>query len=147
MVVIVEAEEDDIPQIAKLMKKEFRKPPFNAKCSLSQINNFLDYYYKNGSIFVAKLEKEVVGIMVFKIEQYWEGPALILEELAVKEKYRKLGIGKQLLTTLEEYAKNNKLFSISLRTNKVSSAVKFYKKCGYEPKDSILYIEKKLAYS
>ena len=66
--------------------------------------------------------------MIFKVEQWWEGPAILIEDLAVKENFKKQGIGKRLIDNVENYAKNIKAKVIYLTTHKKSSAVKFYTK-------------------
>ena len=126
------------------MLEEFRKPPFNEKVSFYDVLKSLNFYFKIGKIFIAKDKENVVGLIVCKTEQYWEGPVIIIEDLAVKEEYKEQGIGKNLITKIEDYAKQNKIKRILFKTHKKSSAVDFYKKLGYKQNKNILDFEKKI---
>lgn len=141
---IRKAAKKDINVIAKLMLTEFSKPPFNERDSLSAVLKSLEFYYKIGNIYIAADKTKTAGIVVFKIEQYWEGPVIIIEDLAVKETFKKQGVGSMLLRWVESYAKKNKIKMISFRTNKKSPALKFYKKHGYKQKADVVYFEKKM---
>lgn len=86
---------------------------------------------KNTFAIVALNEKKIVGygsvILEFKIRG---GIACHIEDIVVKEKYRKFGIGKFIMQKLYNYAKKKKCYKISLQCK--NKNVKFYKKCGYE---------------
>ena len=138
------ATKKDILEIAKLMLGEFKKPPFNEKTSINTVLKSLNFYFKIGQVYVAIVEKEIVGVLVFKIEQYWEGPVIIIEDLAVREQFKKQGIGKMLMERIESYAKKNKLKRILFKTHKKSPAVQFYHKIGYKPGKDIIHFEKKI---
>jgi aminoglycoside 6'-N-acetyltransferase I len=134
----------DIKQIAELMLEEFRKPPFNERDSLKAVLKSLKFYFKIGKIYVATDGNGVIGVMVFKTEQYWEGPVIIIEDLAVKERFKRQGVGKLLLTEVESYARKNKLNKILFVTHRKSQGIKFYKKFGYHPKKDVVSFEKKI---
>jgi len=141
--IIRKANLKDIKEIAKLMLDEFKRPPFNERASLNSVLKSLNFYFKIGKIYVAVIEKEITGVVVFKIEQYWEGPVIIIEDLAVKERYKKQGLGKLLMNKVEDYADKNKIKGIYFKTNKKSPAVKFYQKHGYKIRKDIVFMEKK----
>ncbi len=65
---------------------------------------------------------------------------VMLESLFVKEKYRKKGLGKQLIEMLEEWAKSKwdkyVVEIVCLSDNK--NALNFYKKLGYVESKTIL---------
>ena len=82
--------------------------------------------------------------MIFKVELWWEGPVILIEDLAVKEDFKKQGIGKKLIEKVEEYAKEIKAKAVSLATHKKSSAVKFYTKQGYKIEKDTLFMIKKI---
>jgi len=50
--------------------------------------------------------------------------------LAIKEEYKKQGIGKSLMDKVENYAKKNNIKRILFKTHKKSLAIGFYKKMG-----------------
>ena len=138
------ATKKDIQGVAILMLSEFKKPPYNEKTSLKSVIKSLKYFLKIGKIFMTVKRKEIVGVMVFKIEQWWQGKVIIIEDLAIKQEFKKQSIGKKLLKKIEAFAKNNKIKLVCLKTNKKSKAIKFYKKYGYTIRTDIIEIEKKL---
>jgi len=142
--IIKKATSKDIGKIAKLMLEEFRKPPYNERASLKSVLKSLNFYFKLGKVYFATTEDEIMGVVVFKIEQYWEGPVIIIEDLAVKKQFKTKGVGKALLNEVENYAKKNQLRKILFKTNKKSSAVKFYQKYGYKPLKNVINFEKKV---
>jgi len=134
----------DIREIAKLMLEEFRKLPFNEKATLNSVIKSLNFYFKIGKVYVSIVNKKISGIVIFKIEQYWKGPVIIIEDLAIKEEFKKHGIGKMLMNKVESYARKSKIEAILFSTNRKSSAVKFYKKHGYKVRKDIISMEKKI---
>ena len=66
-----------------------------------------EFYFKlNSDLFlVAKNEDEVVGFTFSYIKPWADGNQLMIEELSVKESYRKQKIASKLLKTLVETAK------------------------------------------
>ncbi len=134
----------DIREIAKIMLEEFSKPPFNEKVSFKAVLKSLNFYFKIGNVYVATIDNKITGVAVFKIEQYWEGPVIIVEDLAVKAEFKKQGIGKALMHELEVYAKKNQIRAIYFSTNKKSSAIKFYQKLGYKSRKDVMSFWKKI---
>jgi len=141
---IRKATKKDIRKIAELMLEEFRKPPFNERAPISAVLKSLNFYFDIGKVYVAINQKEIIGIIVFKIEQHWEGSVVIIEDLAVKEEFKKQGIEKMLMDYVESYAKKNRLKRILFKTNKKSLSTKFYKKYGYKSRKDIIDFEKKV---
>jgi aminoglycoside 6'-N-acetyltransferase I len=142
--IIQRATKKDIEKIAKLMLEEFRKPPFNEKASFNDVLGCLNFYFKIGNVYVAINKREIIGVIIFKIEQYWEGQVIIIEDLAIKEEHKNQSIGKYLINTVEDYSKKNKIKRILFKTNKKSSSIKFYQKVGYKPNKNTINFEKKL---
>ena len=129
---IRKATKNDVEEIAKLMLEEFSKPPFNEKTTINSVIKSLNFYFKIGKVFVAMEDKKIVGIVVFKVEQWWEGPVILIEDLAVKEDFKKQGTGKSLTDAVESYGKKIRAKAVSFATNSKSSAVEFYIKHGYK---------------
>lgn len=140
---IRKANKGNLKEIGKLMKKEFAKLPFNERASLNAVLKSLNFYCKLGRIYVA-VEQKIVGVVVFKKEQYWEGSVIIIEDLAVDEKFKKQGIGKNLVDYVESLAKKEKIKSICFKTHKKSKAVKFYQKYGYKLDKNAVFMRKEI---
>lgn len=82
--------------------------------------------------FVAEIDNKIVGMALF-YNRYstWKGLTLHLEDLIVTQKYRHKGIGKELLNSVINFAKEkqiNRLEWSVLDWNK--NAIDFYKKTG-----------------
>ena len=141
---IRKAVKKDIKEIAKLMIEEFSKPPFKEKTTINSVIKSLNFYFKIGKAFVAVEDKKIVGIVVFKVEQWWEGPVILIEDLAIKEDFKKQGIGKKLTDEVEKYGKKMKASAVSFATNSKSSAVKFYTKQRYKKEKNRIFMRKNL---
>ncbi len=138
------ATKKDIMEIAKLMIEEFSKPPFKEKTTINSVIKSLNFYFRIGKAFVAVEDKKIVGILVFKVEQWWEGPVMLIEDLAVKEDFKKQGIGKKLTDKVEKYGNKINASAVSFATNSKSSAVKFYSKQGYKKEKNRIFMRKNL---
>ena len=141
---IRKATKKDIREIAKLMIGEFSKLPFNEKTTINSVIKSLNFYFKIGKVFVAVEDKKIVGVVVFKVEQWWEGHVILIEDLAVKEDFKKRGIGKKLTDEVEKYGKRIKANAVSFATNSKPRAVKFYIKQGYKKEKNRIFMRKKL---
>ena len=134
----------DLKEISNLMNEEFSKPPFNEKSNLKDILKSIRFFHKIGTIKIAIENKEIVGVIVFKQEQYWEGPSILIEDLAIRKNFQRKGIGKLLINDLEKDAKKKKISAIYFLTRKKSSAIKFYKKLGYKLRPNTVFFRKVL---
>lgn len=90
-------------------------------------------------IFVAQTESRLVGFVHVVIRQVPDVPILVprryavVENLAVGEEHRRIGIGLALMERAEEWARAKGVTSIELNVyafNRV--AQRFYQKLGYE---------------
>jgi len=137
---IIKAKKADLKEIARLMKTELAKPPFNERDKLESIIKSLKFYFKLGKIYIAKEKNEIIGVIVFKKEQFWEGGVIIIEDLVIKNEFRGKGIGKNLLDYVKDSAKKEKIKSILFTTNRKSGAIEFYKKLGYKIEKDKIYM-------
>lgn len=114
--------EEDIDAIVEIEKEVF-STPWSRESFLTEIRENLLAKY-----IVAEVEKKVVG---------YGGIWLILTEghitnIAVKEKYRGLGIGEQLLNGLIVYCVSKEINSMTLEVRKSNIiAQNLYKKYGF----------------
>ena len=87
---------------------------------------------KSQNIIVARLEGELVGfgVMTYRKDQ------ANLDLLAVKEDYRRSGIGSQLVLWLEKVATTAGAFNVFVQLRETNSgAFALYKNLGYEKLD------------
>ncbi|MEK6873077.1 MAG: GNAT family N-acetyltransferase [Nanoarchaeota archaeon] len=125
---IIKATRRNIKEIGKLMLDEFLKLPFNERVSFNSVIKSINFYSKIGKVYITLDKNEIIGIVIFKIEKYWEGLVIIIEDLAVKDEYKKQGVAKSLMDSVEDFAIKNKITAIYFSTNKKSSSVKFFQR-------------------
>ena len=119
---ILELKNEDVLVVAEIEKECFSKP-WSEKAIKTEINNDLSYFV------VAKVENEVVG---------YGGMYSVMGEgyiynIAVKFKYRRFGIGKDIVNELVNYSKNKNLKFLSLEVRKSNTpAINLYSNCGFE---------------
>jgi GNAT superfamily N-acetyltransferase len=128
---IREATENDFPGILELIKElaTFEKAPEKVTNTVEQMNDEKGLF----RCFVAAGESgEIVGIALWFIAYYtWVGKSLYLDDLYVKEAYRKHKIGSALLAKVFEAALAENCKRVRwqvLRWNE--PAIRFYEKAG-----------------
>lgn len=136
------ANKGDLREIGELMLEEFSKPPFNENVALDSVLKSLGYYYKNAEIYVA-VDKNICGVLIFRVELWWEGKVVIIQDLAVKEFFQNKNIGSKLMGFLENFSKKKNIKKICFETNSKFSSIYFYKKLGYKLKRNRIVMEKK----
>lgn len=104
-------------------------PPYEKKYE----NLHLDYsgYIDNPDkiIYLAYIDEEIAGQMTLR--KNWNKCSYI-EEIAIRSKFRRLGIGKKLIEKAEDWSKKRDLNGIMLETqNNNASACLFYRSCGF----------------
>lgn len=142
---ITRANKKDFPELARIIKEEFSKPPFNNKWTLENaIKTLENYEKKDRKIYKASINKEIVGLIIFREDYSSEKKYVYIEELVVKESFQKKGIGRALVEKVESYSRKVNAKYIWFSTYKRSSAVKFYKKLNYTQDDKIVFMSKRL---
>jgi len=130
---IRKASEKDFPLILELIKElaDYEKSPDAVTNTVEQMLREQDYFHS----YVAETrDKKIVGMTVYFFAYYtWVGKSLYLEDIYVKESYRRKGIGEELLRKIFEVARNEDCKRVRwqvLDWNK--SAISFYNKMGAE---------------
>jgi len=77
-------------------------------------------------------QNDLLGMAICYIRySTWKGPVLYLEDLVVKDEYRKLGVGSALLDACLDFAKEKKHTRMTWQVLEWNEpAIKFYKKHG-----------------
>lgn len=130
-VTIRKACEKDFPDVLGLIHEfsMFQKTPEKVSVTLKQMIEEKNYF----QCFVAETdEQQIVGFASFFLAYYsWTGKALYLDDLYVKESFRKQGIGKKLLYSVIDLAKNEQCKKVRWQVSKWNSnAIEFYKNIG-----------------
>ncbi len=119
-------------------KKEFLRTQKEAfpNLDVKQQTKYFDEKIKNKEIFIAEENKEYLGHHCFG--KHLLNPPFVGgvfgEELAVRKKFRGVGIGTKLVDELIKYCKKNKIKMFYLGTGdfKGNKAISYYKKLGFE---------------
>lgn len=136
---IREATESDFPAILSMIKElaEFEKAPEKVTNSVEQMNREKDQF----RCFVAETESnEIVGMALWFFAYYtWVGKSLYLDDLYVKEQYRKNKVGTALLRKIFEVASAEGCQRVRWQVlNWNQSAIEMYRKSGAEIDDEWL---------
>ena len=121
----------DYEQILELIKAfaVFQKTPEKVTVTLEQMIEDKDIF----QCFVAEVNNNtIVAFASFFFSYYsWSGKAVDLDDLYVKEEYRKLNIGTRLLNAVIQFAKDHQCKSVRWLVSKWNeNAINFYKKMG-----------------
>jgi GNAT superfamily N-acetyltransferase len=130
-VTIRNAAEEDFPAILTLIKElaTYEKAPDKVTNSVDQMKIEKDLF----RCFVAETAKgEIVGIALYFFAYYtWVGKSLYLEDIYVKEEYRRERIGTLLIDKVFEVARNEDCKRVRWQVlNWNLPAIEMYKKCG-----------------
>lgn len=135
------ATQKDVQTIVKLMLDEFSQPPFNEDVSLEAVVKSLNFYFDIGRVFVAEKD-EIVGVCVFKVEQWWQGKVIIIEDLAIKEAFKEHKLHLQLLEHVEQHAQKIGACKVCFTTHKDTPNLDEYKLIGYKSEDNVFMSKK-----
>ncbi len=137
-------EEKDYEQIIVLFKEFalFEKLPEKMTNSVEQIKIDRELF----NCFVAVIDEKVVGYATYFFAYYsWIGKSMYLDDLYVSLEYRKRGIGKKLLDSVIDLAKNMECKKMRWQvSNWNKNAQKFYEYIGAEIDDVELNCDLKL---
>ncbi len=132
IVTIRKAEEKDYKDLMKLYNEFVGEDRYsnNDNDSFKQILNS-----PTANMFVAEAEGRLIGFSTCSTRFLVRYPKQImqLDELFVVKEFRKHGVGKRLVETIEEKARDLDCFKIYIESGiKHADAHKFYEALGYE---------------
>lgn len=133
---IRKAIKNDLPEVLSLIKELalFEKQPQEVTITLEDLEN--DGFGTNPLFWIILAEKnnEIVGMSFYYIRySTWKGRCLYLEDLVVKEAFKKQGIGKLLFeATINEAKKMNAKLMTWQVLDWNEPAINFYKKFNAE---------------
>jgi len=105
---------------------------YNYPITKEDFVNFIDTH-KNYKIIViySEIEKKIIGAgTIIIVRKIHNNPIGQIEDVIISEKYRKNGLGKQVIEKLIDIGKNEfKCYKIIL--NCLEKNIKFYENCGF----------------
>ena len=129
MVTIEKLKKEDIPELLELYKTLI---PFE-----TSLDRSLEAYKEmlldeNYFLFVAKDNNEVVGSALGICCMGLAVPFLVIEDVIVKDGNRGKGIGRRIMESLDEFAKNKSCtYAILVSSAFRKGAHQFYEKAGF----------------
>jgi GNAT superfamily N-acetyltransferase len=131
MIELRRAKREDIPRIFELVKELalFEKAPEEVTATLAdyEVNGFGENPLFGA--YLAFYQGKLAGFALWYFRfSTWKGKRLYLEDLYVKDEFRGLGIGKQLIEICFEEAKNTKCTGMMWQVLDWNTpAIEFYK--------------------
>ena len=139
---IRKATKKDFKEIAEILIKESSKKHYKEKYTFKKALKEIRKLSKK-ELYVSKNEKEIMGFIASSINLDDKKRAYI-DELWLKLKYQKKGIGKEFMDFIEDKYKKKSVENIRLTTKRNAKALKFYKKINYKEYKEFVFMEKKL---
>jgi GNAT superfamily N-acetyltransferase len=127
---------EDVPFILELIKElaVFEKKPEEVVISEDMLLRDGFGIHPLYHCFVAEHEGVIVGLaLTYKKYSTWKGPCIFLEDIIVRQSFRRSGIGRRLFEEVIAYASSQNAGRLEwqvLDWNK--TAISFYKKFGVE---------------
>ncbi len=130
-ILIRKASEDDFAELVQLFKEfaTFEGSPEKMTNSVAQMNTEKQYF----NAFVAQNnDNEIIGYATYFFSYHtWIGKSLYMDDLYVKETFRKKGIGKNLIDSVIAFAKKENCNKVRWQvSNWNKNAQDFYQKIG-----------------
>ena len=135
-IAIRKANRQDFPAVLSLFTEfaVFQKTPEKMHITLEQLLEDEAYF----QCFVAEADNQVVGFATWFFAYYsWTGRGIYLDDLYVKDSFRKYGIGKQLLDSVIGLAKEHNCKTVRWLVSRWNAnAIEFYKSIGTQLDDT-----------
>ena len=134
---IVRTGERHIDAIAKLLKKEFLKPPYNETWILSKLISRVEEVFQDNRkyCFVALDGELVIGVILASTFVFRDGERCFVEEFVIDSEKQSKGVGTKLLQRLEDECRKAEIRTLWLTSNQKADAHKFYTKSGFTVSD------------
>lgn len=132
-IIIRKATEEDFPVVLSLIKElaAYEREPDKVTNSVHLMKEEQEHF----RCFVAETENnEIAGMAIYFFAYYtWVGKSLYLEDIYVKEQYRRYKIGTKLLGKIFEVARSENCKRVRWQVlDWNTSAIEFYRKGGAE---------------
>lgn len=129
-IIIRAAVKEDFPDILSLFREfaVFQRTPEKMHITLEQLTADEKYF----QCFVALADGQIIGYATYFFAYYsWTGRGIYLDDLYVKDSHRKYGIGRRLLDSVINLAKDSNCMTVRWLVSRWNSnAIEFYKKIG-----------------
>ena len=131
---IRQGQKSDIPQTLELIRElaSYERAAHEVTVNESEMTT----WFEKGmySFFVAEKNQEIIGISLYYIRySTWKGPMLYLEDIVVKEEFRRNGIGGLLFEATANHCLDCNYYGMTWQVLDWNTpAIAFYKKYNSE---------------
>lgn len=141
---IRKAKQREFKEIAKIYKNGFNEKPFNENWSFNESFRKIKVFSKYCDIWIAVLDKKIVGFLIINPYQWKIGEIAFGEEMVVKKEFRRKDIGTMLFRFIFDYYSRRGYKKFMGIINKDANSFGFIKKLNLNVNKNDLLIEKKL---
>lgn len=135
-----QAKREDLPEIVRMLADDFlgaTRERAESPLPENYVRAFKEIKAdKNNQLIVAEMNDEIVGTLQITFTpsiSFQGGKRATVESVRVDEKYRRRGIGKELMLWAIERARQENCFAIQLTTNdERKEAHRFYRNLGFK---------------
>ena len=143
-VAIRPVEEHDVERCAELFALAFAVPPYEnhwdrdvAERKLTKLWRIDPHY-----CLCAHVSGLMVGAVFARLDDWWVGECVVVEELFVHPRYQRMGVGSALMEAIEAQARDRGAKGMWLVANQKASAYPFYERQGFRcPPDVALMLK------
>jgi ribosomal protein S18 acetylase RimI-like enzyme len=140
---IRQATTNDLNEIIRIFIEGYAEKPYNEKWTKNIVKNKIKKYLKfERKLYLAQIDKKIVGFIIFSKNIWDDGDHLVIDELVIDSTFQGKGIEKRLMNFAGNYFKN--IVTIDLWTFKRAKAYSIYKKWGYKDHKEGVMMYKKL---
>ena len=139
---IRKAEKKDLKDVAKIFREETSKKPYSTKWTEKSSYQAICELFNKAEINLAVIDDKIVGFIISRITP--ESKYAYIEELWLNARYQNKGVGKSLMSFIENKYGKMGVKHIGVTANQKAKALYFYKKLGYKKKYSFFHMDKKL---
>lgn len=129
---ISEIEEQDLPLLSQSYMRTFNGEPWLERWRYEDASKRLDHLYHAPGFYGLAFRKEqtVTGAVFGRIEHFYDGDTLQIEELWMEQTFQGKGYGSELIQNLKEklFGKVKSMFLITMHNPKTMG---FYQKNGF----------------
>jgi len=129
-IVISKLNKSDISSAAEVFYRSFNS--VGEKWQLDYCVKRLEQCFNEKSCFKAEIAGKLVGVLTSKPDVIMDHEELYIDIIAVDPDMHKSGIGKKLLSTIEDYAKDNGYLGVWLEASTDLQSFNWYIKSGYK---------------
>lgn len=124
------ADHNDIAELAEVMGQAYSEEPWNevwsSEKAVRRIESILYGFESLG--LVATEDGKIIGAVLGFVDPYADHDMFFVSELFVTPKWKRKGVGRELINALEQQLKLKGINTLELIS--INDNLEFYKKCG-----------------